>query len=152
MQVTITPERPDTPDAIALVDELDAAMSPLYPPASHHGYDVGTLITRGVAFFVARVAGQAAGCGGVQLFGAEYGELKRMYVRPAFRGHGLASRILSALEAHARARGVPLLRLETGIHQHEAIRLYERHGFRPIGPFGAYEPDPVSLFMEKPLG
>jgi putative acetyltransferase len=43
------------------------------------------------------------------------------------------------------------LRLETGIHQAEAIALYATHGFREIGPFGDYKLDPLSLFMEKRL-
>ena len=59
-----------------------------------------------------------------------YGEIKRMFVRPAFRGTGLGRRVLEHLSAHARDRGVTLLRLETGIHQHAAIRLYERAGFQ----------------------
>jgi hypothetical protein len=42
-----------------------------------------------------------------------------------------------------------VLRLETGIHQHEAIGLYERAGFHLIPPFGEYKPDPLSRFYEK---
>jgi GNAT superfamily N-acetyltransferase len=49
---------------------------------------VDKLIAEGVAFFVLRQSVTPAGCGGIQLFGTEYGELKRMYVRPAFRGRG----------------------------------------------------------------
>ena len=40
------------------------------------------------------------------------------------------------------------MRLETGIYQSEAIRLYERFGFRRVGPFGAYRNDPLSAFYE----
>ncbi len=64
-----------------------------------------------------------------------------MYVRPQFRGSGFAKLILNRLADHARAHGVSLLRLETGIHQREAIGLYEGLGFRRILPFGAYKPD-----------
>ena len=53
------------------------------------------------------------------------------------------------LAEYARERGVRLLRLETGIHQKEAIRLYEGSGFRRISPFGEYKEDPLSLFFEK---
>jgi len=145
----ITPERPDTTDARALIAELEAQLEPLYPSESRHGYAVEKLIAQGVAFFVIRHDGAAAGCGGVQLFGTEYGELKRMYVRPEFRGLGLAKAMLTHLAEHARERGVGLLRLETGIHQHAAIGLYEREGFRPIPPFGEYSDDPLSRFYEK---
>ena len=109
------------------------------------------LIESGVAFFVVRVDGAPAGCGGIQLFGAEYGELKRMYLRPQFRGRGLAARLLEHLAAYARARGVTTLRLETGIYQSAAIALYERSGFRRVAPFGAYQPSPHNIFFEKRL-
>jgi len=105
-----------------------------------------------VAFFLLRADGIPAGCGGIQLFGAEYGEIKRMYVRPQFRGQGFSKLVLERLADHARARGVDLLRLETGIHQTEAIGLYERMGFYRILPFGDYKEDPNSLFFELRLG
>jgi ribosomal protein S18 acetylase RimI-like enzyme len=98
---------------------------------------------------VARVDGAAAACGGVQVYGGEYAELKRMYVRPQFRGLGLGKRILERLAAHARERSVQLLRLETGVHQAEAIGLYEGFGFRRRPPFGDYRDDPLSLYYEK---
>jgi putative acetyltransferase len=151
MPTTITLERPDTPDATALITELEAALEPLYPQASRHGLSVERLLTEGVPFFVLRADDVPAGCGGVQLFGAEYAEIKRMYVRPQFRGRGFAKLILIHLSEHARQHGIPLLRLETGIHQHEAIRLYEGFGFQRIPPFGNYTDDPLSLCYEKSL-
>ncbi len=147
----IAPERPDTADARALVLELEAHLEPLYPRESRHGYAVEKLIAQAVAFFVIRHDGAPAACGGVQLFGTEYAELKRMYVRPQYRGLGLAKAMLTHLADHARARGVRLLRLETGIHQHAAIGLYEREGFRPIPSFGEYTDDPLSRFYEKQI-
>jgi GNAT superfamily N-acetyltransferase len=149
MPTRISPERPDSEDARALIAELEAHLEPLYPSESRHGYAVEKLIAQGVAFFLIRHDGEAAGCGGIQLYGKEYGELKRMYVRPRFRGMGLAKAMLVHLAGYARDRGVGVLRLETGIHQLEAIGLYEREGFRPIHPFGDYENDPLSKFYEK---
>jgi ribosomal protein S18 acetylase RimI-like enzyme len=145
----ITAERPDTPDAIGLIGELDAHLGALYPRESQHGLSVEKLLREGVAFFVTRHDGAAAGCGGVQLFGRDYAEIKRMYVRPQFRGLGLGRLMLEHLTAHVRAQGISVLRLETGIHQHEAITLYERAGFRRIPPFGPYWDDPVSRCYEK---
>jgi len=72
-----------------------------------------------------------------------------MYVRPQFRGMGLAKAMMTHLEEYARDRGIRIFRLETGIDQHEAIRLYERSGYRRISAFGVYQPDPLSLFFEK---
>lgn len=151
MPVAITNERPDSEAAAELIAELEAHLSPQYPPESRHGYSVEKLLRENVAFFVIRHDGHPAGCAGLQLFGTEYGEVKRMYVRPAFRGLGLGKAVIEHLAAHARAQGVRLLRLETGIHQHEAIGLYERTGFARIAPFGAYRDDPLSRFYEKLL-
>src|SRR5438128_6040392 len=98
MSAIITLERPDSADAIALITELEAHLEPLYPPVSRHGYSVEKLIAQGVAFFVLRESDTPAGCGGIQLFGTEYGELKRMYVRPQFRGCGYGMLLLNHLE------------------------------------------------------
>lgn len=151
MPVIITAERPDTTDAIQLIEDLEKELAGAYPPESRHGYSVDKLIKLKVAFFVTRVDGMPAGCGGVQLFGKDYGELKRMYVRPSFRGMGLAKLMLEQLTAHAHDHDVHLLRLETGIDQHNAIALYEKWGFYKIAPFGEYKPDPLALFYEKQI-
>jgi len=146
----ILAERPDTAEAQALIAELEDHLASLYPAESRHGYSVEKMLREGVAFFVVREEGAPAGCGGVQLFGAEYGELKRMYVRPQFRELGLGKMILDRLVEHARRHGVRLLRLETGIYQEEAIGLYEAAGFQRIPPFGSYKKeDPLSVFFEK---
>jgi GNAT superfamily N-acetyltransferase len=150
MNITITAEHPDTPDATNLVDELDAELEPLYARESRHGYSVARLVAEGVDFFVLRRDGVPAGCGGIK-FEPAYAELKRMFVRTQFRGTGLSKRMLEHLTAHALHRGTTLLRLETGIHQHAAIALYERAGFERVRPFGAYREDPVSLCYEKRL-
>jgi putative acetyltransferase len=149
MSTIITPERPDTPDAQALITELEAELAPLYPMESRHGFSVERLLAEAVAFFLIRENGTPAGCGGVKLFGTKYGEVKRMYVRPLFRGLGLAKLMLDHLADYAQSHGVQLLRLETGIHQQAAIRLYERGGFQRIPPFGEYKEDPLSRFYEK---
>src|SRR5205807_7816801 len=143
MEATITTERPDTADARAVIDELEAHLATLYPQESRHGYSVEKLIAQGVAFFLVRDNSTPVGCGGIQLFGTDYGELKRMYIRPQFRGLGFARLMLDHCADYARAHGVGLLRLETGIHQAAAIRLYERAGFQRIPPFGAYVEDPL---------
>lgn len=147
----IVPERPDAADAQLLIAELESQLAPFYPPTSRHGYSVEKLIRQGVAFFVTRHEGLPAGCGGVQFFGAEYGELKRMFVRPQFRGLGLAKLMLYHLETYVLKHNLRVLRLETGIHQAEAISLYEKMGYQSIPPFGEYVEDPLSRFFEKRL-
>ncbi|MEZ4515761.1 MAG: GNAT family N-acetyltransferase [Chloroflexota bacterium] len=123
-----------------LITELEDHLAPQYPTESRHGYSVEKLLAQGVAFFVARYDGSPAGCGGVQLFGTEYGELKRMYVRPPYRGLGIARQVLARLEAYALEHNVAALRLETGIYQEAAIGLYERMGYRSIRPLASTGP------------
>jgi putative acetyltransferase len=108
---------------------------------------VDKLVAENVAFFVLWCDGQAAGCGGVRLYD-DYAELKRMYVRPAFRGRGLARQMLLYLIDFSRQAGRGVIRLETGIHQTAAIRLYEGMGFRQVAPFGEYFVDPLSRCYE----
>lgn len=144
-------ERPDTPEVIALIDALDAFQKPLYPAQSHHGIDLDALTAPGVVFAVARdEKGRPCGCGAVVLMQG-YGEVKRMYVPPAARGRGVGAALLRFLEEQALANDCALLRLETGIRQPEALRLYGGAGFVERDPFGAYRADPNSVFMEKAL-
>jgi GNAT superfamily N-acetyltransferase len=152
MSITIVEERPDSADAVQLLAELDTLLNLLpYPPESRHAFSVDKLVRDGVAFFVTRDERVPAGCGGLKLVGSAYGEVKRMYVRPAYRGRGLGKLMLEHLAAYARERHVRLLRLETGIYQTAAIGLYERSGFQRRAPFGDYHADPLSLYYEKPL-
>ena len=148
--VTIVAARPDSPEAMELLAELDSALFEYpYPPESH-AFSVEQLLRESVAFFVASYDGQLAACGGVKLF-ADYGEVKRMFVRPQFRGKGLGKAILNRLAAHARANRINILRLETGIYQVEAIGLYDGWGFQRRGPFGKYKDDPNTVYFEKPI-
>ncbi len=150
MPFAIRRERPDTGEASRLIAELEAALAPHYPVESRHGYSVEKLLREDVHFFVLRAGPLPAACGGIQFY-ADFGELKRMFVRPQFRGRGFGRAVLVQLEAHARAQGRDVIRLKTGIHQHDAIRLYDRGGFVRIPPFAPYSEDPLSLFFEKTL-
>jgi putative acetyltransferase len=152
MSITITEVAPDSADAIQLIGELDEhLMAHPYPPQSRHAFSIEKLLREGVVFFIAHYEEQLAGCGGIKMFEADYGEVKRMYVRPIFRGKGLGKAMLNRLAEYARGKGVGLLRLETGIYEVEAIGLYERFGFQRRGPFGEYVEDPLTVYLEKKI-
>lgn len=74
-----------------------------------------------------------------------------MWVEPEERGQGLARQLLRRVEVEALREGVSILRLETGVDSREALGLYSATGFSEIAPFGSYQPDPLSIFMEKTL-
>jgi putative acetyltransferase len=147
--LAIRQEPPDQPDVMALIEALDAYANALYPPESNHLLDISALCDPAVTFLVMRDGSEAVGCGAVLRDPRGWGEVKRMYVRPDQRGRGIGRRVLAEIEAIARVSRLPLLRLETGIHNTEALALYRRAGFADCAAFGDYAPDPLSVFMEK---
>ncbi|MDB5792739.1 MAG: family N-acetyltransferase [Massilia sp.] len=142
-------ETPDQPAVHALIGELDAYLYSLYPAENVYALDLSSLLAPHVLFAVARdAAGVPLGCGAIVVT-PDYGEIKRMYVRPQARGQGLARRLIDALEQKAMARGCRSFMLEAGPAQPEALIVYERLGYRRCGPFGDYPEHPLSVFMRK---
>jgi putative acetyltransferase len=151
MTVTIAIEQPRQPEILRLLELSDAYAASLYPPQSNHLVDVSSLERPSVRFLVARMDGVIAGCCALVDAGDGTAEIKRMFVDPALRGLKIGKLLLEAIIDGARNCNLDAIRLETGIHQPEAIGLYRAYGFTDIPPFGAYKPDPLSLFMEKRL-
>ena len=149
--ITLRVESPRQPDVVRLIEALDAYQGGLYPPASNHFLDLDALAGPSLRFFVARRDGWALGCGALRIDPAGYGEVKRMFVSPEARGLKLGRRLLDRIEEEARREGLACLRLETGIHQPEALGLYRSAGYVERDAFGDYSPDPLSVFMEKRL-
>jgi putative acetyltransferase len=149
--IEITIDDPCQPDIVALLAASDAYMATLYPAESNHLLDVASLQRPEVTFVVARDKGRVVGCGSVMNSGESWAEIKRMFVAPEARGQRLGRRLLQKLESIASNAGVTLLRLETGVKQPEALALYRAAGFVETGAFGHYHPDPLSVFMEKPV-
>jgi putative acetyltransferase len=104
-------------------------------------------------FLAALQDGAVVGCGGVCRHPEDDGvaEIRRMYVDPTARGQGVGARILTALEEQAAALGYTSVRLETGVEQREAIRLYERAGYMPAPCWGPYLTDERSRCYRKRL-
>lgn len=151
-------ERPDHPQVIALLSGLDRYLASLYPPEANHILDVSALLAPEVDFLVAAQGQQIVGCGAVRrqpgelaTGGEPYGEIKRMMTAPSHRGQGVAERLMAALEDGLRTHGLSLALLETGRDQRAAVRLYERCGYRPRGPFGGYPDNGLSAFYGKRL-
>lgn len=151
MTVTIAIEPPRQAGVMRLLELSDAYAASLYPAESNHMVDVATLERENVSFFVARQGEAVLGCGALGEAGDGAGEIKRMFVDEAARGLKLGRRLLDAIVDRAGALGLSVIRLETGIHQPQAIGLYRAYGFVETGPFGDYRPDPLSIFMEKTL-
>jgi putative acetyltransferase len=154
VQIEATPAA--TEEVRLLVDELETLLSLEYPPEQRHGLALDAIFQPHVRFFLARLSGKAVGCGGVALF-PDFAEVKRMYVRDAARGKGVADAILTRIEREVRNAGLSVLRLETGERQTAAMRFYARAGFRHCQAFGDYllmSPQSIatSVFFEKRIG
>jgi putative acetyltransferase len=97
-------------------------------------------------------ADKAVGCGAIKEYEPAVMEVKRMYVLPEKRGHGIASRVLKELEDWAFELGYQKTILETGIKQPEAIGLYTKSHYTRIPNYGQYAGVDNSVCFEKMLG
>ena len=151
MMFAVTPEPWDAEDGARLRSmqrsELDARYGsddhePGSPPSAE---DI-------TVFLVARNhEGTAVACGALRRLDAASAEIKRMFVLPHHRGSGAATAVLRSLEAEAARLGLSELKLETGTAQPDAIRFYEREGYRPIPLYGVYVGSDLSLCYERAL-
>lgn len=151
--MNLHPLDPWSPGAQHLLTLSDAYLASLYPAESNHLTSPQTLSESHVCFLGITIGEQVVACGAVKRMDddGQYGEIKRVFVLPDHRGRSLSKMIMVALESHLATHGIGWARLETGIHQPEALGLYYRLGYRQRPPFGAYRMDPLSIFMEKPL-
>ncbi|MCL7460124.1 GNAT family N-acetyltransferase [Micromonospora echinofusca] len=116
------------------------------------GLDGQVTVTHDDIRYLAVVAGgRAVACGGIQGIDAGTGEVKRMYVRPAYRGRGIARQLLTALEELAFQQGYGVVLLETGTYLPAAIALYTSSGYEPIPVYGEYVGNPYSVCFAKRL-
>ncbi len=143
----------DDPLVVAMTDRLEAELLDIYDGVPGSGGLPAAEIFQppsGV-FIVAEFDNTPAACGGYCRFDDETAEVRRMFVDPAMRGHGLGRRVLAELERLAADAGYGRIRLETGNLQHAAVALYERKGYRRIPCWGPFADDPKSVCYEKIL-
>jgi len=120
------------------------------------GYDVDTALPLGSEqltrphglVLVIRDEGAAVGCGAVKLLEGAIGEIKRMWVSPSVRGHGVGGRLLDELEAAAAAAGKTVARLETNEQLEAALAMYRKRGYVEVEPFNE-EPFATHWFRKE---
>jgi GNAT superfamily N-acetyltransferase len=130
-------------DATALVGAMVGELTDIYGPPDHRYAPTATVedfSPPGGAFVaVYDAAGRAVAGGGVKRLDDETGEIKRMYVVPEARGHGLSRLVLTAIEDAARDLGYRRVRLDTGAEQPRARALYSSSGYVDIPDYNGNE-------------
>lgn len=114
-------------------------------------HELETLPAPYVSLLVAWVDGAAAGCAALRELDAQTGELKRLYVRDAFRGLGLGRALTEAAVVAARSRGYARIRLDTVPGMEVAQALYVSLGFCEVAPY-RHNPIAGAAFLELELG
>jgi GNAT superfamily N-acetyltransferase len=134
----------DSAEAIALCEAMIASVMELYSDLGPGPSAAPADFSPPGGVFVALYEDErAVAGGGVKRLDDETCEIKRMYVVPEARGRGLARVLLAALEDAARGLGYTRVRLDTGRHQHAALRLYPSAGYLEIddyndNPYASY--------------
>ncbi|MDA0672635.1 MAG: GNAT family N-acetyltransferase [Cyanobacteria bacterium] len=137
------------PAIAAFLEEHLQDMRAASPPESKHALDLAGLRQPDITFWTVWDQDRLIGCGAIKALGPDHGEIKSMRTAAAYRGQGVASRLLRHMVHTAQGRGYRRLSLETGSMAFfaPARRLYAQHGFTPCPPFGDYREDPNSVFM-----
>jgi len=130
--------------------ELNARFDAGFDPSRSISASTQELTPPAGLLILARLRGQAVGCGALKFHVNAPAELKRMWVSPALRGLGVGRRLLVELESHAIKAGARMVRLETNRSLNEAIQLYRENGYREVERFND-EPY-ADHWFEKDLG
>jgi len=117
----------------------------------HAFYDQFNKIENIKHVIVAYTNEQPLAAGAFKKFSPETVEIKRMFVKPGFRGRGIAFQILQQLENWAAELGYSHCVLETGKKQPEAIALYKKSGYKVIPNYGPYKNVSNSVCMQKEI-
>lgn len=151
MHLRIIPGDLHDPRVVALLAIHFATMRSTGPEESCHVMPVDAMREADLDFSAAWDGETLAGVGAVKRLNAAHGEIKSMHTAAAYRRQGVGQAILSHLIAHAAAMGLSRLSLETGAGDFfvAAREMYARNGFELCEPFGAYHPDPNSVFMTR---
>jgi len=138
------------PDVIILVKELDAYLK-ITDGNEHEFYNQFNGLDNISHCIVAYADGKPAGCGAIKEFDENAMEIKRMYLRPEYRGKSIAEEMITELESWALELGFTRSVLETGERQVEAVRFYHKKGYELMPNYGQYIGMENSSYFEKQL-
>ncbi len=137
-------------DFVDLVRHLDADLA-IRDGDEHSFYDQFNKIDQIKYVVVLYENDISIGCGAIKKLNAETTEIKRMYVAEAYRGKGIASKLLTELEKWSRELSFKKCVLETGKKQIEAIGLYKKNNYKIIPNYEQYAGKENSICFEKQI-
>ena len=98
------------------------------------------------ALYLAENEGVSAGCVGLRKLDGQRCEMKRLYVRPDYRGMGIGTALCHQIIAMGRKLGYAEMLLDTLASMHKALALYRSLGFKQIAPY-YHNPLPDTLYL-----
>ena len=148
--VEIRPIGGEHPEALRMLAAMEAEVARSYGPVTSDRTSVvaqGELVPPGGQYVALWSGAAAVAGGGVRTLEPGVGEVKRMWVEPAWRGGGLGRRLLAAIESEAQRLGLRVLRLDTA---GPLAGFYERAGYVPVPDYNGNEY--ATFWGEKVLG
>jgi len=151
--ISIRPADPESPAAQACLSAYLGLLVRRIPglPLAHLPFpdpEVASYHPPKGRFLLAFADESALACVALKTLSPGVGEVKRLWVAPEARGHGLARRMMAAVEDAARNMGITLLKLDTNEHLPEAIALYHALGWTETAPYTAF---PATHWFERAI-
>lgn len=138
-------------DLFQLVKELDAFFVEKWGSQIADGYQDLHQLSQMAYAVICYDDEVPIGCGCYKIIDYQTVEIKRMYVVPKYRRHGIATKILSILEKKALSDGFVIAELETGKDMQDNIFMYEKCGYKLVENYGVFIGDDICVCMKKKL-
>ncbi|MCS5495805.1 GNAT family N-acetyltransferase [Cnuibacter physcomitrellae] len=151
MTLRLERRRYDDADALPLIEAVQAEYTRMYGQPDGAPLDPEQLAPPAGDFVIAYLDGAPVAMGGWRTLPDGRAELKRMFVLESARGRGISARVLTHLEAAARAAGIAEMVLETTTLHVPALGLYRSRGYDDVPAFGYYSDGPRTVSLGRSL-
>lgn len=142
--------RPDTPDALLLMEELSHNLELITGCSGKNSFNLSDVyVSRSLFVLAYNENKEAIGCGAIRPYNKNIAEVKRMFAKT--RAAGVGTEILNYLEKAAKNMGYSALWLETRLINKSAVSFYEKRGYNRIPNYGKYINRPEAVCFEKKI-
>lgn len=148
---TIIYSNGNNPDFVDLCKQLDNYFNEVNGVEKQEGYNQYNTLSDIADVWIAYEDNAPVGCAAFKQYEDKVAEVKRVFVKPEYRGKGISKELMKAVEGKALEKEYKSLILETGKNFKAAIGLYQSMGYTVIENFGQYKNMPNSVCMQKLL-